>query len=101
MTLLFSKAVFDTKLITAMYTDAKIDGHYIKLILDSSLINHTVNTRIIIINGVIKMFIDKIDNFLFEVNNIMALIKVFIMKAIQYQALIRNNWLFKPNVVFD
>ncbi|KAG9303534.1 hypothetical protein G9A89_018430 [Geosiphon pyriformis] len=32
---LFSRAVLEKKPITAMYTDAKIDGHSIKLILDS------------------------------------------------------------------
>ncbi|KAG9287481.1 hypothetical protein G9A89_023853 [Geosiphon pyriformis] len=32
---LFSKVVLDIKPITAMYTDAKVDGHVIKLILDS------------------------------------------------------------------
>ncbi|KAG9287589.1 hypothetical protein G9A89_019650 [Geosiphon pyriformis] len=34
---LFSEAVLKKKLITAMYTDAKIDDHFIKLILDSGL----------------------------------------------------------------
>ncbi|KAG9298981.1 hypothetical protein G9A89_020294 [Geosiphon pyriformis] len=34
-TLLFSKIILNTKLITVMYTDAKIDNHFIKLILDS------------------------------------------------------------------
>ncbi|KAG9288573.1 hypothetical protein G9A89_008445 [Geosiphon pyriformis] len=33
--LLFSKAVLDTKLITVMYTDVKIDDYITKLILDS------------------------------------------------------------------
>ncbi|KAG9296003.1 hypothetical protein G9A89_011855 [Geosiphon pyriformis] len=33
--LLFSETTLDTKLITAMYTDTKIDGHAIKLILNS------------------------------------------------------------------
>ncbi|KAG9287779.1 hypothetical protein G9A89_017374 [Geosiphon pyriformis] len=33
--LLFSRAVLDTKLITAMYTDVKVDSYVIKLILDS------------------------------------------------------------------
>ncbi|KAG9292294.1 hypothetical protein G9A89_009106 [Geosiphon pyriformis] len=32
---LFSKAAFEKKSITAMYTDTKVDGHSIKLILDS------------------------------------------------------------------
>ncbi|KAG9295189.1 hypothetical protein G9A89_006170 [Geosiphon pyriformis] len=33
--LLFSGAALEKKPITAMYTDAKVDGHFIKLILDS------------------------------------------------------------------
>ncbi|KAG9299282.1 hypothetical protein G9A89_013930 [Geosiphon pyriformis] len=32
---LFSEATLKEKLITAMYTDAKVDGHFIKLILDN------------------------------------------------------------------
>ncbi|KAG9303712.1 hypothetical protein G9A89_018609 [Geosiphon pyriformis] len=35
LVLLFSRAALDTKPITMMYTDAKVDGQYIKLILDS------------------------------------------------------------------
>ncbi|KAG9302459.1 hypothetical protein G9A89_006423 [Geosiphon pyriformis] len=35
--LLFSGVILNTKPITAMYTDAKVDGQYIKLILDSGL----------------------------------------------------------------
>ncbi|KAG9301067.1 hypothetical protein G9A89_015803 [Geosiphon pyriformis] len=34
---LFSKAALEEKPITAMYTDAKVNGHSIKLILDSGL----------------------------------------------------------------
>ncbi|KAG9289390.1 hypothetical protein G9A89_007951 [Geosiphon pyriformis] len=32
---LFSGATLEEKLITAMYTDVRVDGHFIKLILDS------------------------------------------------------------------
>ncbi|KAG9297927.1 hypothetical protein G9A89_018755 [Geosiphon pyriformis] len=32
---LFSKAALEEKPITTMYTDVKVDGHFIKLILDS------------------------------------------------------------------
>ncbi|KAG9292976.1 hypothetical protein G9A89_016338 [Geosiphon pyriformis] len=32
---LFSKVTLEEKLITAIYTDVKVDGHFIKLILDS------------------------------------------------------------------
>ncbi|KAG9285989.1 hypothetical protein G9A89_022665 [Geosiphon pyriformis] len=56
---LFSGAVLDTKLITAMYTDTKVDGHAIKLILD---IDCTANARIITTNGVTKTPIALVGN---------------------------------------
>ncbi|KAG9297337.1 hypothetical protein G9A89_003999 [Geosiphon pyriformis] len=42
-----------------------------------------------------------IDDFLIEVNDIIMPIKILIMKATQYQALISNNWLFKTNAMLD
>ncbi|KAG9299513.1 hypothetical protein G9A89_020684 [Geosiphon pyriformis] len=81
---LFSGAALKEKPITVMYTDAKVDGHSIKLILD---INCTVSTRIITANGVTKTPIGEIDDFSIEVNDIIVPIKVLIMKATQYQAL--------------
>ncbi|KAG9293068.1 hypothetical protein G9A89_016430 [Geosiphon pyriformis] len=79
-----------------MYTDAKINEHAIKLIFDNG-------ARIITANGVTKISIGEIDNFLFKVNSIITPIKVLVMKATQYQALVDNNWLvlamcryFKP-----
>ncbi|KAG9298587.1 hypothetical protein G9A89_002534 [Geosiphon pyriformis] len=68
----FSRAAFDTKLITAMYTDVKIDGQAIKLILD---IDHTINTKIINANRATKTPIGKIDNFLIKINDIIVPIK--------------------------
>ncbi|KAG9300805.1 hypothetical protein G9A89_003154 [Geosiphon pyriformis] len=74
---LFSEAVLEEKPITVMYTDAKVDGHPIKLILDSSSAS-TASTRIITANGATKTPIGEIDNFPFEVNGIIILIKVLI-----------------------
>ncbi|KAG9285017.1 hypothetical protein G9A89_009827 [Geosiphon pyriformis] len=81
---LFSEATLEEKPITVMYTDAKVDGHSIKLILD---IDCAASARIITTNRATKTPIDEIDNFPFEVNGIIILIKVQVMEAIQYQAL--------------
>ncbi|KAG9296127.1 hypothetical protein G9A89_011980 [Geosiphon pyriformis] len=59
---LFSRATIEEKPITAMYTDAKIDGHSIKLILDT---NRTTKTPI-----------GKIDNLPIEINGITVPIKM-------------------------
>ncbi|KAG9298975.1 hypothetical protein G9A89_020288 [Geosiphon pyriformis] len=100
---LFSRAVFKEKPITTMYTNAKVDGHFIKLILNSRLadINHTANTRIITANRATKTPIGKINNFLFEVNGIIIPIKILVMEATQYQALVGNNWLYKTNAMLN
>ncbi|KAG9290030.1 hypothetical protein G9A89_010336 [Geosiphon pyriformis] len=97
---LFSGAAFDTKPITTMYTNAKVDGHAIKLILDSGLagsiitrqlmnqlghrVNHAASARIITADEVTKTPIGEIDNFPFEVNGIIILIKVLVIEATQY-----------------
>ncbi|KAG9304038.1 hypothetical protein G9A89_005948 [Geosiphon pyriformis] len=114
---LFSRAVLEKKPITTMYTDAKVDGHSIKLILNSGSagsiitkqlidqlgcqINYIVSTRIITADRATKTPIGEIDNFLIEVNGIIVPIKVLIMEATQYQALVGNNWLFKTNATLD
>ncbi|KAG9304385.1 hypothetical protein G9A89_019947 [Geosiphon pyriformis] len=73
---LFNRATFDTKLITAMYTNVKIDGYAIKLILDSHRVNHTASACIITTNKTTKTSIGKINNFLFKINGIIIPIKV-------------------------
>ncbi|KAG9296148.1 hypothetical protein G9A89_014740 [Geosiphon pyriformis] len=96
-TLLFSGAALEAKPITMMYTDAKVDEQSIKLIFDSGSaghqVDHTVSARIFTADGVTKMSIGEIDEFPFEVNGIITLIKVLVIKATQYQALVGNNWL--------
>ncbi|KAG9305948.1 hypothetical protein G9A89_016601 [Geosiphon pyriformis] len=100
-----------------MYTNAKINGQLIKLILDSGSVgsiityqlmdqlgcqvDQTASTKIITANKTTKIPISKIDDFLFKVNGITIPIKVLIIKATQYQALVGNNWLIKANTVID
>ncbi|KAG9300122.1 hypothetical protein G9A89_000862 [Geosiphon pyriformis] len=114
---LFNKAALEEKPITAIYTDAKIDGHFIKLILNSGLagsiitrqlmdqLNHrvdrTASARIIIANRATKTLIGKIDDLFIKVNGIAILIKILVIEATQYQALIGNDWLFKTNAILD
>ncbi|KAG9301530.1 hypothetical protein G9A89_008382 [Geosiphon pyriformis] len=98
-TLLFSRTVLKEKPITAMYTNAKVDGQAIKLILDSGLVgsiiirqlmdqlghqvNHTASAKIITTNGAMKTLIGKIDEFPFEINGLIMPIKVLVMEVIQ------------------
>ncbi|KAG9299858.1 hypothetical protein G9A89_003402 [Geosiphon pyriformis] len=114
---LFNGATLEKKPITAMYTNAKVDGQAIKLILDSSLANSiitrqlinqlgyqvdcTASTKIITANGATKMPIGKIDKFSYKINSLITLIKVLVIKATQYQALVSNDWLFKTNAILD
>ncbi|KAG9295303.1 hypothetical protein G9A89_021234 [Geosiphon pyriformis] len=90
---LFSGAALEAKSITTMYIDAKVEGQSIKLILNS--VDRAANTRIITADGVTKTPIGEIDNFPFEVNGIVTPIKVLVMEATQYQALVNNDWPFK------
>ncbi|KAG9293604.1 hypothetical protein G9A89_005607 [Geosiphon pyriformis] len=85
---LFSGATLEAKPITMMYTNAKVKRQSIKLIFDST-------------NGTTKTPIGEIDDFSFEVNGIMTSIKVLVIEAIQYQALVGNDWLSKVNATLD
>ncbi|KAG9285786.1 hypothetical protein G9A89_013211 [Geosiphon pyriformis] len=86
---LFSRAALEKKLITAMYTDARVD------------VDRAASARIITADGATKTPIGEIDDFPFEVNGIMTPIKVLVIKATQYQALVGNDWLFKVNATLD
>ncbi|KAG9306874.1 hypothetical protein G9A89_002543 [Geosiphon pyriformis] len=88
--LLFSGAALEKKPITTMYTDAKIDGHAIKLILDSGLAGSIITRQLMdqLADRAIKTPIGKIDNLPIEINSIMVPIKVLVMEATQYQALV-------------
>ncbi|KAG9286075.1 hypothetical protein G9A89_022752 [Geosiphon pyriformis] len=90
------------KPITTMYTDAKVKEQSIKLILDSGRqVDQAASARIITADGVIKTPIGEINDFSFEVNSIMTSIKVLVMEATQYQALVGNDWLFKVNLTYQ
>ncbi|KAG9299188.1 hypothetical protein G9A89_013836 [Geosiphon pyriformis] len=114
---LFSGATLEEKPIMVMYTDAKINSQFIKLILDSGLagsiitrqfidqlghqVDQAANARIITADGATKTPIGKIDNLPIEINGITVLIKILVIEATQYQALVGNNWLFKIKMTLD
>ncbi|KAG9287590.1 hypothetical protein G9A89_019651 [Geosiphon pyriformis] len=54
-------------------------------------VDHAANTKIITMDGATKTPIGEIDDLLIEVNGIVVLIKVLVMKATQYQALVATN----------
>ncbi|KAG9305731.1 hypothetical protein G9A89_005129 [Geosiphon pyriformis] len=99
--LLFSEATIEEKPITAMYTNTKIDGHSIKLILDSCQVDCAASARIITADRATKTPIGEINNLSIEINGITVSIKILVMEATQYQALVDNNWLFKTNAMLD
>ncbi|KAG9287515.1 hypothetical protein G9A89_023887 [Geosiphon pyriformis] len=98
----------------ALYTNAKVGNINIKLILNSKLagsiitkqlmdqldhqIDHATTTQIITADGNTKTPIEKIDNFFFKINRIQIPIKVLVMEATQYQALVGNNCTLLSNV---
>ncbi|KAG9298296.1 hypothetical protein G9A89_002784 [Geosiphon pyriformis] len=82
--LLFSRATLEEKPIITMYTNAKVNEHSIKLILDngSAGINRAASIRIITADEVTKTPIGEIDNLPIEVNGIIILIKLFKASAV-------------------
>ncbi|KAG9300816.1 hypothetical protein G9A89_003165 [Geosiphon pyriformis] len=91
--LLSNAAVNEQKAITAMYTEAIVEGKPIHLILD----NRPAQTVIVTANGMKKTPVGEINNFFFSIDGITILVKVLVMDAPQYQALVGNDWLFKAN----
>ncbi|KAG9295889.1 hypothetical protein G9A89_006628 [Geosiphon pyriformis] len=105
------------KAITAMYTKATVEGKPIRLILDSEsagsiityqlmqqlqrTVNRPAQTVIVITDSMKKTPVGEIDNFLFTINEITIPVKVLVMDAPQYQALVGNNWLLKANANLD
>ncbi|KAG9285907.1 hypothetical protein G9A89_013332 [Geosiphon pyriformis] len=88
---LLSNAVAnEQKAIMAMYTEAKVERKTICLILDTQ-------TVIVTADGMKKTSVGEIDNFPFTLDGITIPVKVLVMDAPQYQALIRNDWLQKAN----
>ncbi|KAG9294807.1 hypothetical protein G9A89_008499 [Geosiphon pyriformis] len=101
------------KPITALYTDARVGGIDIKLILNSGSassiimkqlmdqLDYAVIVQIITADGNTKTPIRKIDNFLFKINGIQIPTKVLIIETTQYQALVGNDWLLKTNATLN
>ncbi|KAG9292779.1 hypothetical protein G9A89_006340 [Geosiphon pyriformis] len=99
--------------ITAMYTEAEVEGKAIYLILDSRSagniltyqlmqqlkrnVDQPAQTVIITADGMKKTPVGEIDNFLFTLDGITIPVKVLVMNTPQYQALVRNDWLQKAN----
>ncbi|KAG9302616.1 hypothetical protein G9A89_007320 [Geosiphon pyriformis] len=116
-TLLFSGTALKEKPITAMYTDAKVNGHPIKIILDSRSagsiitkqlidqlghrVDQTAGAKIITANRVTKTLISEINDLPIEINSIIISIKVLVIEATQYQVFVGNDWLFKTNALLD
>ncbi|KAG9302227.1 hypothetical protein G9A89_020661 [Geosiphon pyriformis] len=96
--LLSNAAVNEQKVITAMYTEATVEGKPICLILDSrSAGNRPAQTVIVTADGMKKTPVGKIDDFPFSIDGITIPVKVLVMDAPQYQALVGNDWLLKAN----
>ncbi|KAG9294590.1 hypothetical protein G9A89_008069 [Geosiphon pyriformis] len=111
--LLSNTVANEQKAITAMYTEAEVEGKPIRLILDSgsarSIITYQLmqqlkrnvdrpaQTVIITADGMKKTPMGEIDNFLFTLDGITIPVKVLVMDASQYQALVGNDWLQKAN----
>ncbi|KAG9287751.1 hypothetical protein G9A89_004154 [Geosiphon pyriformis] len=111
--LLSNAAANEQRAITAMYTEATVKRKPIQLILNSGLagsiityqlmqqlqrtVDRSVQTVIVTADGIKKTPVRKIDNFPFTIDGITILVKVLVMNAPQYQALIGNDWLLKAN----
>ncbi|KAG9284262.1 hypothetical protein G9A89_002072 [Geosiphon pyriformis] len=111
--LLSNAAANEQKAIMVMYTEAEVKGKTICLILDSgsaeSIITYQLmqqlkrnvdrpaQTVIVTANGMKKTPVGEIDNFLFTLDRINIPVKVLVMNAPQYQALVENDWLQKAN----
>ncbi|KAG9284296.1 hypothetical protein G9A89_002106 [Geosiphon pyriformis] len=85
--LLSNAAANKQKAITAMYTKAELKRN----------VNRPAQTVIITADDMKKTPVEEIDNFPFTLDGITILVKVLIMNAPQYQALVRNDWLQKAN----
>ncbi|KAG9293995.1 hypothetical protein G9A89_019333 [Geosiphon pyriformis] len=96
--LLSNAAVNEQKAITAIYTEATVERKPICLILDSRLTgNRPAQTVIVTADDMKKTLVGEIDDFAFTIDGITISIKVLVIDAPQYQALVRNDWLLKAN----
>ncbi|KAG9297435.1 hypothetical protein G9A89_020836 [Geosiphon pyriformis] len=90
----FIKLILDCKSVDSIITKQLMDqlGHRV---------DYAANARIITANRATKMPIGEIDKFLFEINGLITPIKVLVIEATQYQALVGNDWLVKTNAMLD
>ncbi|KAG9284909.1 hypothetical protein G9A89_006287 [Geosiphon pyriformis] len=89
--LLSNAAANEQKAITAMYTETTLQR----------TVDKPAQTVIVITDGIKKIPVGEIDNFLFTINEITILVKVLVMDTLQYQAFVKNNWLLKANANLD
>ncbi|KAG9295914.1 hypothetical protein G9A89_006653 [Geosiphon pyriformis] len=100
--LLSSAVANKQKAITAIYTEAEAEGKPIRLILDiKKNVDRPAQTVIVTANSMKKTPVEEIDNFPFTLDGITIPVKVLIIDAPQYQALVGNIWLQKANVKLD
>ncbi|KAG9285381.1 hypothetical protein G9A89_010856 [Geosiphon pyriformis] len=94
---LFSGAALKEKPITTIYSNVKVDGHSIKLILDSHRVDCTASARIITADGATKTPIGEIDDFSIEVNDIIVPIKIETPKSSSLARIV-NTHEYQPRV---
>ncbi|KAG9287535.1 hypothetical protein G9A89_019596 [Geosiphon pyriformis] len=93
---LFSNAAAnEQKAITAMYTEATLMQQL------QRTVDRPAQTVIVTADGMKKTPVGEIDNFPFTINRITIPVKVLVMNAPQYQALVGNDWLLKANANLD
>ncbi|KAG9286099.1 hypothetical protein G9A89_022776 [Geosiphon pyriformis] len=85
--LLSNTAANEQKAITAMYTEAELKRN----------VDQPAQTVIVTVDGIKKTPVGEIDNFPFTFDRITISVKVLVMDAPQYQALVGNDWLQKAN----
>ncbi|KAG9307154.1 hypothetical protein G9A89_016982 [Geosiphon pyriformis] len=93
--LLSNAAANKQKAITAMYTEATLIQQL------QRTVDRPAQTVIVTADGMKKTPVRKIDNFSFTIDGITISVKVLVMDAPQYQALVGNDWLFKVHANLD
>ncbi|KAG9305530.1 hypothetical protein G9A89_003593 [Geosiphon pyriformis] len=64
-------------------------------------VDRPAQTVIVTADDMKKTPVEEIDNFSFTIDGITILVKVLVMDAPQYQALVGNDWLLKANTNLD
>ncbi|KAG9284821.1 hypothetical protein G9A89_003744 [Geosiphon pyriformis] len=93
--LLSNAAANKQKAITAMYTEATLMQQL------QRTVDRPAQTIIVTADGMKKIPVGEIDNFSFTIDGITISVKVLVMDAPQYQALVGNDWLLKTNANLD